>query len=261
MLAAIATTRVRMRLAAAVLMACLSGVVLASPSRAFTLTASLTPDVLGAPTNLSTSMTLDEGPGTHKQISGVVVYGPAGVKLDLGGIATCERATLESDGPRGCPAESRVGFGGGVGAVELAESIVEEPYTLDFFLAPREHGHLRVLIYASALRPVPVELVLSAREVTGPPPYGFGLAVDVPPVSTIPGASNAWVRSSYVSLGASNVAYYRTIHGVRKLVHLKGLIAPARCPRGGFPFETILTFIDHTTSTGTYLSPCPGPRR
>ncbi|HEX3434929.1 MAG TPA: hypothetical protein VHT25_12815 [Solirubrobacteraceae bacterium] len=250
-----------MLLAAVTLVACLSAVTLTSRSQAFTLTASLTPDVLGAPTNLSTSMTLSEGADLRNPISHVVAYGPAGLQLDPRGLATCERTQLEAEGPLGCPAESRVGFGGGVGAVELGNTVVKEPYTLDFFLAPSEHGHLRILIYADASHPISVDLVMTAREVVGPRPYGFGLAVEVPPISAIPGAANAWVESSYFSLGASNVAYYRTVHGDRKLVHVEGLIAPARCPSGGFPFETILTFEDHTTSTGRYVSPCPRTHR
>ncbi len=250
-----------MLLAAAILLAGLSGLALTSPSQAFTLTANLTPNVLGVPTNLSTSISLADGTDVPKPVSNVVAYGPAGLTLDVRGIATCERTKLEADGPSGCPAESRVGFGGGVGAVELGSTIVKEPYTLDFFLAPLEHGNLRVLIFVNASRPIPVGLVLTAREMHGPRPYGFGLAVEVPPISTVPGAALASVESNHVSLGASNVAYFRTIHGDRRLVHVKGLIAPARCPSDGFPFKAILTFQDRTTSTGRYVSPCPGGRR
>lgn len=256
--------RLEIRAVTAMLLTCaslaLASLAEASSSRAFTLTARLTPNVLGASTNLSTTMNLVEGLEVPKPLSGVVAYLPAGLRLDVRGMSTCEITKLETDGPRGCPAESRVGFGGGVGEVDLGGMNVKEPYTLDFFLAPREHGHLALLIYANATSPAPVTLVLTAREVPAPRPYGFGLAVDVPSVSSVPGAANASVESSYVSLGSPHAAYYRTIHGHRKLVHLKGLIAPTRCPRGGFPFETIVTFEDHTTSTGSYLFPCPGRR-
>lgn len=251
----------RTLLAAALLVACACATPLPPPAQAFTLSASLTPDVLGAPTNLSTTMTLAEGDGVPEPVSGVVAYGPAGLKLEVSGLATCERTNLEVEGTRGCPAESRVGFGGGVGLVDLGATTVKESYTLDFFLAPREHGHLRILVYVDAVRPIPVELVLIAREVPASSPYGFGLAVEVPPIPTVPGGANVSVESSYVSLGASNVAYYRTVHDKRELVHVRGLIAPARCPRAGFPFETTVTFEDRTTSTGKYLAACPGGHR
>jgi hypothetical protein len=246
----------------AVACASVSGVALGLSSQTITLGAGFTPDELGAPTNLSTTMTFTSGAGVPDPVRDLLAYGPAGLAVDVHGLATCERAKLEADGPHGCPPESRVGFGGGVGVFELAGAPVKEPYTLDFFLAPREHGHLVMLIYADAISPVAVQLVLTASEIRGQGPYGFGLAVEVPPISTVPGAANASVESSYASLGGANIAYYRTIRGKRTLVHIKGLIEPATCPAGGFPFEAVFTFEDGTTSTGRYSSPCPrGGRR
>jgi hypothetical protein len=260
MLARLATRKTRVLLLTSVVGACLSGVAVAGPAQTFTLGAAFTPNALGAPTNLSTTLTFASSAGPPKPIADVVAYGPAGLSVDVHGLATCGRDQLEAHGPSGCPAESRVGFGGGVGVFELAGVPVKEPYTLDFFLAPRESGHLALLIYADAVSPVAVQLVLTAREVHGPSPYGFGLAVEVPPLPTVPGATNASVESSYASLGGANLAYYHTIHGKRRLVHVKGLVAPATCPAGGFPFEATLTFEDAGTSTATYASPCPGGR-
>jgi hypothetical protein len=225
-----------------------------------TLSASLTPNVLGAPTNLAASATLASSEGLPQPVSDFVVYVPAGLRVDVRGVATCQPVRLELDGPAGCPAQSRVGFGGGVGAFELAGAPVKEPYTLDLFLAPRERGRLAVLIYADAVAPVAVQLVLTAREVPAPKPYAFGLAVEVPPVPTVPGAGDASVESGYISLGGADVAYYKTIAGRRKLVHVQGVIAPASCPHSGFPFQAIATFADGTTSSATYASPCPTGR-
>jgi hypothetical protein len=239
----------------------LSDVAFGAPSQTFTLDAGLTPDELDAPTNLSATLTLAQTLGVPTPVSDVVVYGPAGLRLEVRGLPTCTRQALETVGPSGCPAESRVGFGGGVGAFELAGVPVKEPYTLDFFLAPREHGHLAMLIYASALNPIGLQLVLSAKEVRGPSPYGFGLAVAVPKLPTIPGAANASVETGYVSLGGADVAYYRTVHGKRRLVPISGVIAPATCAGAGFSFEARITFEDLTTSVAEYTSPCPPVRR
>jgi hypothetical protein len=244
----------------AVLAACLGGAGLGSPAQALTLQANLTPYAPGSPTNLSSTMTFTEGSGIPKPMRRLVTYGPAGLRLDLRNILTCTRTKLELGGPRGCPAESRVGFGGGAGAVALGNATVDEPYTLDLFLASRQRGRLAVLIYLSAVAPVPLQLVLTARLTHGPPPYGLGLAVDLPAISTVPGAANASVQSTYISLGGSNVAYYKQVHGRRRLVHIKGLIAPPRCPSGGLHFKAIATFEDHTQSSGSYVAPCPGRR-
>lgn len=244
-----------------VVYACLSGVAVGGPSEAFTLQAGFAPDELGAPTNLFASLNFASSADVPEPISDLVAFGPAGLAVDVQGIATCERTELEADGPSGCSAESRVGFGGGVGVVELGGMLVKEPYTLDFFLAPRERGHLAMLIYVDAANPVGVQMVLTAREIHGPRPYGFGLAVEVPAVSTVPGAANASVETGYVSLGGANIAYYRTIRGRRKLVHINGLVVPTRCPSIGFPFETIATFEDGTTSIARYAYPCPHGRQ
>ena len=92
-----------------------------------------------------------------------------------------------------------------------------------------------MLVYASALSPVGVELVLVAKQIPAPKPYGLGFSVEVPPVSTIPGASYASVESAFVTLGAPNVAYYKTVHGKKTLVHLRGWSYPRRAPSAGFP--------------------------
>jgi hypothetical protein len=232
----------------------------ALPSAAFVLEARLTPDALGVPTNLSSSMTLSDGVALPDTVSRLAVYGPAGLRLDLRGLATCQRTALEADGPEACPLESRLGFGGGIAVVDLGAQTVKESYTLELFLAPAERGRLTILIYASAADPIAAQLVLTAHEARAAPPYGFGLVVDVPPINVLPEGASASIESSYVSLGSSNVAYYETVGGARKLVHVKGLIAPATCSRG-FAFEAIVTFDDGTTSTGKFLSRCPGGRR
>lgn len=250
--------RARFLLSASAICLCLIGVTVAwASSPTLTFSARLTPDKLGAPTNLSVETTLAGADGPPSPVSSVVAYLPAGLKVHVQGMATCERAKLETNGTSACPADSRVGFGGGVGAVRFGQEFVKESYTLDFFLAPREGGRLAVLIYVDALSPVPVELVLVGREVAAPAPYGFGISVQVPPVSTVPGAANASVETNFVSVGATNVAYYETVHGRRRLVHIKGLTAPRTCSGRGFPFALTMGFADGTTSTASYTDPCP----
>jgi hypothetical protein len=249
--------RVRILLLGLTACLCLTGAAIAWASQTLTFSARLTPDRLGAATNLSAETTITSEEGTPSPVSSVVAYLPAGLKVHVQGIATCERAKLETDGVSGCPTSSRVGFGGGVGVVQVGRELVKEAYTLDFFLAPSEDGHLAVLIYVDAVSPVPVQLVLLGKEIAAPAPYGFGISVQVPPVSTLPGAANAAVESNYISIGSTNVAYYETKHGKRKLVHIKGLTAPRTCSGRGFPFALTMSFADGTTSTASSTDPCP----
>jgi hypothetical protein len=164
---------------------------------------------------------------------------------------------LEQQGPAGCPADSRVGFGGGVAVLAFPGQLVRESFTLDFFFASSEHGRLRLLAYANGSSPVGASLVVVAREIPAPKPYGLGFSVQVPPVSTIPGAAYASVESAFATLGANDVAYYKTVHGRRTLVHVKGLIVPRTCPSGGFPTRATVQFSDGTTFTVNPAIPCP----
>ncbi len=217
-----------------------------------------TPDRLGAATNLSISAAFASNADVPPApVSRLTLYGPAGLRVQAQGARTCTEAVLEQRGPSGCPADSRVGFGGGVGVVALASGLVREPFTLDFFFGPREHGRLTLLAYASGTSPVGVGLVVVAREIRVPKPYGLGFSVQVPQVSTIPGAAYVSVESAFATLGASNVAYFETVHGRRTLVHVKGLIVPGRCPAGGFPTRGIVEFADGATFTVNPTIPCP----
>lgn len=241
-----------------VLCGCLIVAAVAWASETFTVSTYFTPDKLGAPTNLSAKTTFSYSAGSlPTPISNVTAYGPAGLGVYVKGTGTCEKGKLEAQGPTGCPPDSRIGFGGGNALVEIAQEIIKEPFTLDFFLAPRENGHLAILVYVNAVTPVSVQLVLVAKEVQGPKPYGFGVSVEVPPVPTLPGAAYASVETTEISVGSTKVAYYQRIHGKRQLVHVKGLVVPKTCPRGGFPFQVTIGFLDRTSGTDRYTSPCP----
>jgi hypothetical protein len=144
-----------------------------------------------------------------------------------------------------------------VGLFEIANELVRGSFTLEFFLAPKENGHLVMLVYVNAFTPTSEQLVLVAREVRAPKPYGLGISFDVPIVPTLPGAGLGWVDRVVLSLGATNVAYYRTTHGKRALVHVKGVIVPKACPRGGFPIQATIGFADGTTTTVNPVIPCP----
>jgi hypothetical protein len=217
-----------------------------------------TPDRLGAVTNLSiTAAFASSADVPPAPVSKLTLYGPAGLRVQARGAGTCMEAVLEQRGPAGCPADSRVGFGGGVAVLALPSGLVREPFTLDFFFASSEHGRLRLLVYASGISPVAAALVVVAREIRAPKPYGLGFSVQVPQVSTIPGAAYASVESAFATLGAGNVAYYKTVHGRRKLVHVKGLIVPSTCPAGGFPTRGTVEFADGATFTVNPTIPCP----
>lgn len=250
--------RAQILLVALLACACLLLAAIAWATDTLVVHESFTPDKLGAPTNLSiTARFLSSTGAPPSPITKLTLYAPAGLAIDAHGAGTCTARVLTQRGPGGCPPNSRAGFGGGVGLVELPKTVIREPYTLDFFFGPSKNGHLALLAYASAVAPVPVELVVIAREVRAPKPYGLGFSVEIPPISTLPGASLASVESAFATFGATNVAYYEMVHGKRTLVHLRGMLAPKTCPRGGFPSKGTIDFTDGTSLTVKPTIPCP----
>jgi hypothetical protein len=217
-----------------------------------------TPDRLGAAANLSITAGFTSSAAVPPSpIDRLTLYGPAGLGIQARGAGTCTEVVLAQRGPAGCPADSRVGFGGGLAVLPLGSQLVREPFTLDFFFASSQPGHLRLLAYANGIAPVATGLVVVAREIPTPKPYGLGFSVQVPPISTVPGAANASIESAFATLGSADVAYFEVVNGRRKLVHVKGLTVPSTCPLGGFPTRATIEFADGATFTVNPRIPCP----
>ncbi len=254
----VATAALPIVAAALVTCACLTVASTARASESLSVSARFTPDRPNAPTNFSltasfeSSTTLPPSPVTK-----FTLYAPAGMEVDPHGVGTCAATALEQRGPAGCPVDSRAGFGGGVAAIALPTETVHEPYTLDFFFAAKTRAHLQLLVYASAVAPESVELVLHAVQVPAPKPYGLGFSVEVPTITTFPGASDASIESAFVTVGGADVAYYEPVAGRRKLVRVKGIVVPRSCPRGGFPTEGTVEFADGATLAVNSTIPCP----
>ena len=253
-------TKVHFLLAASVACACLAFTTVAGATQTFAVHASFSPDKLGSPTNLSALATFASNTaGPLSPVTKVTAYGPAGMTVDTRGAGACTASAMElqENGPSACPANSRVGFGKGVGLFEIANEDIQGPFTLEFFLAPKENGHLVFLIYVNAVTPASEQLALTAREVQAPKPYGFGISFDIPIIPTLPGAALGWVNHVLLTFGSTNIAYYKTVHGKRKLFHVRGIVIPKTCPHGGFPIEGQVGYADGTRSAAKTTIPCP----
>jgi hypothetical protein len=220
--------------------------------------AGFSPNVLGAPTNAFGSAAIGStdlpvpSPITH-----VDVYGPAGLTLNLEGSTTCKPERLEQIGPKACPANSRAGSGGGEGTYELGGEIIREPYTIELFLADNQPGHVALMFFLKGTSPVSIEIVFGGTVITAPPPYGLGFSVDVPLIKVLPEASDASATTAFLRIGAKDATYYKTVHGKRRLLHVKGIILPRRCPRGGWPVASSFTFEDGSTVLAKRTIACP----
>jgi hypothetical protein len=89
--------------------------------------------------------------GLPSQTRRLVVYFPAGTKIDPTGFPTCTVVKLEQDGPEGCPKQSRIADG----TVGVADQIgsgeaTRETGALEIFITPGNG----VVAYANAVAPI-----------------------------------------------------------------------------------------------------------
>jgi hypothetical protein len=220
--------------------------------------AGFSPDLLGMPTDAFGSATIESSDlPVPSPITHVEVLGPAGVSLYLEGSATCSQSQLERVGPTACPADSRAGVGGGDGVYVIGKEIVHEQYELEFFLADNRPGHVALLVYLTGHQPVSIELVFPARAIQAPRPYGLGFSLEVPLIKVLPEASNASAMSAFLDLGAKGQTYTKLVHGKGRRLHIRGIVLPHRCPRGGWPVASRINFLDGTSVMATRSIPCP----
>jgi hypothetical protein len=136
-----------------------------------------------------------------------------------------------------------------MGIFELAGSIIEEPFKMELFVGNNHPGHYEVLLYVNAVSPVSVQLVFHAPIVQEPKPYGLGFSFDVPEIKTLPEASNASVKNAHITLGATPAE--------QKQFHVKGIIVPKSCPKGGWPVESVFGFEDGSSVAAKSTIACP----
>jgi hypothetical protein len=182
---------------------------------------------------------------------------PAGARVRTQGFAVCSEAVLKNFGPSACPRGSVASPKGSVlGEVTFGNERVPETAELRAFFA-RGGG---LLFYTAGHSPVALEIVSSGHLVNSHQrPYGLELVTPVPPVASVPGAPLASVRKIKVKVGAA----IRRGHRIISYGYM-----PTKCPRGGFPVKTEVTFggsfgpgrefgIPAETRTATYKAPCP----
>jgi len=184
--------------------------------------------------------------GVVSQITHVNFFLPKGTKINQKGFVTCSTATLENVGPSGCPKKSQASPVGRAGVVDpIGGELVKENATLQAFFAPG--GGLQ--FYANAASPISAQLLVAKGHImTAKAPYGPELNTAVELVQSVPGAPPVSTESINIKVGA---AYKKG----KKTVSYGTL--PKKCPKGGFPVKSEITFATGATVTTVYKAPCP----
>lgn len=226
---------------------------LAAPSA--TMSASLAPERLGAPTTISASFHISPGPGEFPVLASVQLYFPENLGFVTSGLglAVCDPKLLVEDGPDICPANSRIGGGSAVAQIPLS-GLIEEPVRLSLLAGPSPGGSLRVLVSASAVFPVSALIVLDAELLPG------RLSIAVPLVPTFPEGPDVALGDIHLQLGGE-LTYYEMIRGREVAYRPAGIGLPRTCPRGGFAFGVAFAFVGGGRASARTAVPCPRVRR
>ena len=173
------------------------------------------------------------------------------------GLSTCRAGMLIGYGPKGCPSTSVMGYGTGRVEVPFEEGNVSEAVRLTTFMAPLHEGHLALLFYVDAERPIAAELVFHGTVLPANAPFGGDLATVVPIVPTLPGASDAILSQFSTTIGPEHITYWEYSTPPLHPIPPKRHPATQAMPPDGFPFAASFTFANGTYASARTVVPCP----
>jgi hypothetical protein len=230
--------------------ACAASSVLAAPTAK--MSAALTPERLGSPTTISASFQITSTEPRPPVLTGVQLVYPHNLGFATSGlgVAACDPALLEENGPEACPANSRMGRGSAVVEIPLSGFLHVEKVELTLLAAPSPSGYLRVLVSGVGSFPVSALVVLSAELLPA------GLSIGIPPIPTLPEGPYVSLVEMHLQLGG-RLTYYERVRGKTVAYHPPGIGLPRSCPRGGFPFAATFAFLGGGSARARARVPCP----
>jgi hypothetical protein len=183
---------------------------------------------------------------------------PAGLGIALSGVGinTCPAQRLESSGPKACPADSLMGTGSAVTALQVGPQILHEETTVTVVRAPERNGHLAMFFYAAGTEPVIARALFIGELLPANQPFGGRIRIMIPPITALPG-QYIGIERLHLVLAPPWLTYYERIRGKTIAYHPKGIPLPTVCPHGGFPFSATFVFLNGLEAkTDTRVS-CP----
>jgi len=219
------------------------------------MSAAFTPEHLGAPTTVSFGFQLAQGGRVPAPLTGVELAYPRDLGLATSGLGlrACSPIQLETFGPTGCPANSRMGYGTAVVEIAFGPDLVKETVQLALLAGPSPDGFLHLLVYASGEFPVEAAVVFTAVLLPG------HLTVTIPPIPSLPAAPYVALTAMHLTLGG-HLTYYEMVRGRRVAYHPAGVGLPGTCPRGGFRFAATFLLLDGERAGSRASVACPKRR-
>jgi hypothetical protein len=150
-----------------------------------------------------------------------------------------------------------MGSGSALTEIQVGPEIVRENVEIAIVQAPVQNGHIALLFYAKGLLPVDARIVFPGLLLPAPAPFGGLVRINVPLVASLPEAADVAVVRIRSTIGPEHLTYYKRVRGKMVAYKPRGIILPAHCPRGGFPFAAIFTFQDGSRTSARTAVPCP----
>lgn len=197
--------------------------------------------------------------GFPPPLIGLTLYVPPGMKTRARRFKACaKRVIVNRKEPGSCPKGSEGGVGRVKGIVTFHDERVAEEATLRSFFTPG----LGLSFLAIGHTPVSLKAPWAAEfgDFSGGGGFGGDLIAHAPLVETSPGAFDMSVEEIEFAIGTAR--HIRTRVDPRRFGSVYYLTVTKRCPRGGFPFKSELTFagvhgLPQQTVTALYFAPCP----
>jgi hypothetical protein len=224
------------------------------------LSASFSPDELGAPTTITFAFHVSTSEGlAPPPLTAMDLQMPAGMNYTTTtlGLALCQPAVLQAQGLAGCPANSRLGYGTAYVEVPFGTGAGHEIPEIQAVAGPSSTGNLAVLFYANGLYPVSAQLTFGGEVLPDSGRFGSQLSANVPLVSSVPGGPDVSIVNVQTTIGPSHLTYYKHVHGHLVAFKPRGVAVPEHCPRNGFPFLGSFTFQDGSHASAEVHVPCP----
>lgn len=250
----------RLWAAAAITLVCalVPGVANAAPVAQ--LHASFIPYRLGESTTVQFGFDVSAGPGAiPPPLTLVDLAMPKGLNQNASelGLDICKPKALQELGAKGCPVNSKVGFGTTDVEVAFGGERIRQKTKLDTFLGPPETAN-ELMFLNTARAPIASQVVYFGKSLENAEgPFAGALETVVPLVPTVPGGNYLSTTSFESTLGPLGLTYQRTLHGHTENFRPEGILLPKKCPRGGFRFKVTLQFADGSTASDRTSVPCP----
>ncbi|HVR04802.1 MAG TPA: hypothetical protein VMS02_02095 [Solirubrobacteraceae bacterium] len=227
-----------------------------APARAqqvASISAGFSPLRLGAHSALRLGFQIGTRDGSlPSALTGLDFHFPSNLGIGVSGlgVASCPAARLEAEGPKACPANSIMGTGQALAKFQVSPEISEESAGLALVAGASPSGYIKMLVSATGVTPVNTRILMSSLLLPGQ------LRFQVPLVPTVPEGPDVAVTDVRVTLGG-NLTYYERVHGRRVAYRPQGILLPRRCPRGGFRFSAVFSFLDGTQAQARTVVRCP----